>query len=91
MKALIKASLLLFFITAAIINAYVFVSGISLSERITNFEQETKKLHAQNIDLEKQVFEDNSLSHIASEAADLEFTKKIEPAHLDNLQYALRK
>lgn len=91
MKTLIKTTLFFFFLALVFSNLYTFVSGIKLSEKINYYEQETRKLHTQNIELEKNVYEKNSLAQIASEAALLDFTKKVEPTHLDRLQYARRQ
>lgn len=90
MKNLIKTSFIILFITLAVINIYVFVSGIRLGEKINYYDSETKKLHSENIELEKKLYEASSLNTVASEAAELDFTKKVEPTHLDKLKYALR-
>ena len=90
MKNLIKSAFIFSFIALAIVNLFIFVSSIKMSEKINFYETETKKLHMQNIELEKNLYESGSLSRIASEAAELSFTKTVEPTYLDKLKYALR-
>lgn len=90
MKNLIKSLFIFSFIALAVVNLFIFVSSIKMSEKINFYETETKKLHTQNIELEKNLYQSSSLSQVASEAAELEFTKKVEPTYLDKLQYALR-
>lgn len=63
---------------------------MKVSEKITFYEIETKKLKQNNIELEKKAFVANSLQRAASVAAELKFTKKAEPYFLDNLRVALK-
>ena len=91
MKKTIWALLFILFPILACANIYIFVSGISLGEKINYYERESKTLHGQNIELEKKVYEVNSLQYTASEAARLEFVKKVEPIYIQNLPVALNK
>ena len=72
-------------------NVYIFVSGFTISEKISYYEQEIKKLHQQNIDLEQKAYKVNSLQHTASEAATLGFDKRTEPIYLDELHFAKKE
>jgi hypothetical protein len=70
---------------------YIFVSGIVLGNQITHFEQEIKKIHQQNVELDKQTSHLDSLEYAASIAASLDFVKRSTPIVLDNLKYALNR
>lgn len=89
MGKIIKTGFIAIFIILAFANFYIFVSGIKLAEKINFYEKETKKLHSQNIDLEQNVYGINSFNKMASEAAELGYTKKAEPTYFDKLKYAL--
>ncbi len=79
------------FLGLVVVNLYIFVSSMSLSQQVSYFEQETKKLQKDNLGLQKKAFEADSLQFAASVAAQLDFTKKAEPYFLENLGFALRK
>lgn len=72
-------------------NMLTFVSGIMLSNQISRFEQETKKVHEQNITLTTQMSRLDSLEYAASAAAALDFVKRSTPVVLENLKYALNR
>ena len=69
-------------------NVFIFLSGMRVSEQISFYETETKKLKQENIDLEKKAYAAESLQNAASVAAQLDFTKKAEPYFLENLRFA---
>lgn len=91
MKKIIKIIVPILFIGLVVINIFIFVSSMSLSQQINSFEKDTQKIRQQNIALEKELYRANSLDYAASVAAKLEFTKKAEPYFLENLKYALNK
>lgn len=73
-------------------NIYVFVTGVTLSDRIHTYEKEITKLRQENIELETKVFKNESITYAASIAADLEYTKQAEPVFFDNNnKYALNR
>ena len=71
-------------------NAYIFVNGISLSNEVTHFETETKKLYTENMDLETKVYALDSLKFASSVATQLNFTRNEEPIYMNGLSYARR-
>ncbi len=87
MKYLIWFLLLLL----VILNIGVFISSIRLADEISFFEIETKKLHRENVELEKEISFYDSYQYAASQAAELGFIKKATPVYLENLQYAFKQ
>ena len=88
MKAFSKLLFGVFFLGLIIANVSTFVSSIVLGSKINYYEIETRKLHQQNIELEKKAYQVSSYQSIASEAARLNFVKKVEPMYIDNLPVA---
>lgn len=78
------------FVGLAVANIGIFISSMQLSERISYYDRETKRLKMENLDLEQKIYEVNSLQKAASAAAALDFTKKAEPNYLENLGSALQ-
>jgi hypothetical protein len=78
------------FVGLAIANIGIFISSMQLSDRITFYDKESKRLKMENLDLEQKIYEVNSLQKAASAAAELDFTKKAEPNYLENLGVALK-
>lgn len=91
MKKTVKLTIWIAFFLLISVNVFIFLSGMKLSKQINYFEKETKRLHQENIDLEKKAYEADSLQYAASVAAQLDFTKKAEPYFLENLRYALKR
>ncbi len=91
MKKIIKSLVAVSFLALIIANLYIFVSGMSLGQQISYFEQETKRLNKENLTLQKKAYEADSLQFAASVAAQLNFAQKAEPYFLENLGFALRK
>jgi len=91
MKFIFKNFIWIFFVGLIIGNVYIFLSGIRLSNEINRYEKEITRLHNENTDLEKQVFEIESLKYTASMAATLNFTEQPAPMILDNFKYALNR
>lgn len=75
-------------VTLALINVHIFVSGMRLGDEINYFESEVVKFRQENSELEKHVYEIDSLQHAASLSAALDFTKKVQPYYIDNFTYA---
>jgi len=88
MKNIIKSTIYIVFLALIFANFSIFASSISISQKITYYESESQKLHQENIELERQAYEVNSLQHIASEAANLQFTQQTKPMYIDNLKVA---
>ena len=87
-----KKILIYFFLFLLIAgNVYSFVSGIELANEIGTFETESKRIHQENIELEKKATTINSLQYAASIAASLDFVKQAAPIYLNNLTYALNR
>lgn len=74
-----------------LVNMSIFVSGIVLANQISRFEQETKKIHQENIVLSTKTSHLDSLEYAASVAASLDFVKRFTPIVLENLKYALNR
>ncbi|MBI3366591.1 hypothetical protein HY041_03115 [Candidatus Roizmanbacteria bacterium] len=88
MKKLIQYGIWIILPTLILANMFVFVSGIVLGDQIGHFEQETKKVHEQNVALEQKTSHLDSLEYAASIAASLDFVKRSTPIVLENLKYA---
>jgi hypothetical protein len=91
MKFFFRNFIWIFFTGLILGNVYIFLSGIQLSNDVNRYEQEIKRLHSENTDLEKQVFEIESLRYTASMAATLNFTEQPAPIILDNSKYAFNR
>jgi hypothetical protein len=91
MKKTGKILITILFFVLVVANLLIFVSGMNLSQKISYFEQETKRLRRENISLQKKAYEADSLQFAASVAAQLNFAQKAEPYFLENLGFALRK
>ncbi len=76
------------FFGLVLVNIGIFVHSIVLGSDLNRFEQETKKLTAENLDLENQMYQVDSLSFAASMAAKLNFTQSAKPIYLESLKYA---
>jgi len=87
-KAIIAITLL----GLAAINIFVFVSSSRMSDQIAKYNSQVEALSKENMLLEARLYEVDSLSHAASEAAILGYTQKVEPQFLKNTteNYALR-
>lgn len=88
--SVVKPLIILMFVGLAIANIGIFISSIQLSDKITFYDKESKRLKQENLDLEQKIYEVNSLQKAASAAAELDFTKKAEPNYLENLGVALK-
>lgn len=88
MKTAVKNTLLVLLFTLVAINVYIFVAGMYLSDDINRFDLEIKKLTRENLMLERQVYEAQSLQYAASLSAKLDFTKKSQPIFFESLKYA---
>ena len=67
---------------------FFFVLGIKLSDEVKLLEVKIKKIHQENIELEKEISFLNSYQYAASQAANLGFIKEAQPIYLENLKYA---
>lgn len=91
MRNVYKNIVLVVFLTLMIGNMYVFLSGVALGDEINHYEKEITRLHQENLDIEKKVYDAESLNYAASIAAQLDFSKHATPVYLDNLKYALNR
>ncbi|MFA6532801.1 MAG: hypothetical protein WCT22_02265 [Patescibacteria group bacterium] len=73
-----------------ILNLFVVISGIVISDEINNFEQKTDKLHKANLTLEKEVASLSSLQFAQIQAKKFDFTNSSLPQYIDQLKYAYR-
>jgi len=64
---------------------------MDLSQKIVFYEKSTQELKKENSELEAYLYRINSLQHISSQAALLDFSKKADPYFLDSLRFALKK
>lgn len=79
------------FLVMGVAHLYLFVSGITLGDRISKYENLTKVLRQDNIDLEKKLYNVESLTYAASQAAKLKFTQKTTPLYLESQGIALQR
>lgn len=91
MRNVYKNIVLVVFLTLMVGNMYVFLTGVALGDEINHYEKEITRLHQENLDIEKKVYDSESLNYAASVAAQLNFTKTTTPVYLDNLKYALNR
>lgn len=91
MSTYIKHIVWVFFLALLVGNIGLFISGIRLSSDINRFETEIGTLRVENQDLEKKVYQIESLSYAASVSATLGYTKKAMPFYLENLAVALNR
>ena len=73
-----------------VINIFVFVANIYLSEEIKIYDKKINILRQENLDLETRVFKVSSYEMMASMAAQLNFIKKEIPIYLEDLKYAYK-
>ena len=73
-----------------VLNLFVVISGIVISDEINNFEQKTDKLHKSNLTLEKEVASLSSLQFAQAQAKEFDFTNSSLPEYIDQLKYAYR-
>ncbi len=83
--------IILVFLALVVVNIGIFVHSIVLGADMNAYELNTQKLHQENLDLENQMYEVDSLSYAASQAAKLNFTQPANPIYLENLKYALNR
>ncbi len=88
MKLIFKDTVWVLFFVLLAVNIYIFVSGIRLSNELSSFDQQTRILHQQNLELNTQLSHVDSLQYAASMAARLNFVQKSTPVYLDNLTVA---
>lgn len=91
MKKLIKTIIFILFIGLILSNVYIFVAGINASNEIVRLEKKLDKLRQDNIELDTQLGQVDSLEYAASMAASFDFEKKAVPLYLDGLKYALNR
>lgn len=91
MKIIFRNILIILLPILVFSNIYVFVYGFSLGEQANHYEADTRIIHQENIELEKRLFEVESLRYTASKAAELGFYVKPTPFIIDNFKYALNR
>ncbi|OGK62324.1 hypothetical protein A2334_02115 [Candidatus Roizmanbacteria bacterium RIFOXYB2_FULL_38_10] len=91
MKSIIRQGIYVLFILIAAANLYLFVAGMYLSDDINRFDNSIKKLTQENLQLEKEVYQVESLQYAASLSAHLDFTEKSQPVYFENLKYAFNR
>jgi cell division protein FtsL len=69
-------------------NIFVFVSSMKLSGQIEWYEQKIGSLSQENLQLQQNAYEANSLTRAASVAASLDFTHKASPYYLAHPEFA---
>lgn len=91
MKFIVRHIIWVLFFGLMIANAYVFISGIKLSDELSKFDIEISRLNQENLELEKKLFSYESLNHAASTAAKLNFSNAAPPVYLDEQRFALNR
>lgn len=90
MKRYITYTFSLLFFVLLLVNVFIFVSSIRLSEEINQYEKNTAKLKQKNEDLENQIYRIDSLQHARFVAPQMNFTVVSSPLYLNGLNYALK-
>ncbi len=78
-------------IVLVLVNVYILVKGIALSEDISFYEKELVRLKQENIEFEQKIYALESITKTASMGATLDFGKYNEPIFTDKPQYAFKK
>ncbi len=91
MKFISKNIIWLLFIVLMVANAYVFISGVKLSDELSTFDVQISRLRQENLQLEKTLFSYESLNYAASLAAQLDFTNSAPPMYFDEKKFALNR
>lgn len=69
-------------------NIYIFGQGVQLSNEIHRFEEEITQISKENLELETQIFQRNSLQHAATVSAEMDFVKRAQPVYVGEPGYA---
>lgn len=88
---LLRYSIWFIFLGLFIANLFVFVYGVNLGTQVSIYEKGIKNLKQENTELERKAYSAASLTHAASMAAQLNFTKTSSPVYLDSLKTALNR
>ena len=88
MKLIYKNLIFAIFLFFLMANVLVFLNSLKLADQINHYEKGFKSLHQENLSLQNQVYEVDSLQYAASLAAELNFSQKAQPEYLENLKYA---
>jgi outer membrane murein-binding lipoprotein Lpp len=88
MNTIVKNMFAALFAVLALVNVYIFVAGMYLADDINRYETEIETLSSENVRLEKEVYQAQSLQYAASLSAHLNFTKKSTPVYFESLKYA---
>lgn len=91
MRFILRNTVWVLFIALIVCNVYIFISGITLSDEISGFDKNIAKLHQENLELEKKLYDVSSLHYAASVAAQLSFTEKSNPIYWESLKFALNR
>lgn len=86
----ISLNMMILFVLAVlvVVNIALFVQGITLSDEIHTFEQETGKLQKENSEITQQLFRLSSYTMTASLAAELDYGKFNKPIYTEVPHYA---
>ncbi|MBI2641083.1 hypothetical protein HYW87_00610 [Candidatus Roizmanbacteria bacterium] len=87
---MLRRTIIFLIVLLLLSNVYIFVNTIRLGGDINHFEKEIKTLHQENLSLENEAYQLDSLQYAASLAAELDFSKKSQPFYLESLKYALK-
>ena len=91
MKIAVNKVFSVVYIILVIVNVFIFVKGVTLSEDISFYEKELVRLKQENIEIEQKIYALESITKTASMAATLDFDKYNEPIFTDRPQYAFNK
>jgi len=87
----LKTIIFTLFIGLILVNIFIFVGGIQSSAMVASMEKDLEKLKQDNVDLESQLSQIDSLDYAASIAASFDFDRRAVPTYLDSLKYALNR
>jgi len=88
MKISLNMTILFALAVLVVVNIALFVQGITLSDEIHTFEQETGNLQKENSEITQELFRLSSYTMTASLAAELEYGKFNKPIYTEVPQYA---
>lgn len=86
-----KKMILFIFGIFLVANIGLFLHGLFLSEEISRYDSQIKKLQIENVELERQVDNTKSLSYALEMAKRMSFTEKTNFVFLGQSPYALQR
>lgn len=83
MKKTVSVAIWSVFFALMAANVYIFIQGVTLSDRIAGYEERIYELRENNAELETLVYRMESITNAASISAVLEYNRKSDPIFFD--------